>query len=114
MMSEIKILIVENNRLEADDIRASLLEKGYQVVGIASTGPKAIEQDELQQPDVIIMDIELDGPISGIETAQRIQDKRDIPILFLTSKTDAETIGAADVVDFPTTLPNPLTARNLA
>ncbi|SHF00539.1 PAS domain S-box-containing protein/diguanylate cyclase (GGDEF) domain-containing protein [Caldanaerobius fijiensis DSM 17918] len=85
-----RILIVEDSRLNAQ-ITADILKKyGYQAE-IVRTGEEAVEKVKSEQnPDLILMDIELGGEIDGIETTRIIQQFTDIPVLFLTANTSKE------------------------
>ena len=87
-----QILIVEDERIIAADIEQFLKKRGYSVVGIASTGEKALELVALHQPDLILMDVILKGDMNGIATVQRIREHYDIPIIWLTAYSDDSTI----------------------
>lgn len=95
-----KILIVEDEYVVALNIKSQIQRLGHPVVGIAGTGHKAIELATDMQPDLILMDIQLRGPMDGIDTATLIRDKFGIPIVYLTAFTDARTLERAS-----TTLP---------
>ena len=86
-----KILIVEDQSVIAIDLKKSLSDKGYVVVGITDNSEDAINKADECRPDLILMDIMLKGEKSGIETAELIKKKQDIPIIFLTALTDVET-----------------------
>ncbi|MCA1758650.1 MAG: response regulator, partial [Bacteroidales bacterium] len=83
MNSKYKILIVEDEILVATDIQESLESLGYTVQGIADTGLKAIEAVENKLPDLILMDINLKGEMTGIEAAKIISKESDVPIIYL-------------------------------
>ena len=78
------ILIVENNHLHAKEIEQHLLEMNYLVAGHATNGKDAIKMSKETQPNSVIMDIELDDDMSGIEAALSIQQNLGIPIIYLT------------------------------
>ncbi|HHW01585.1 MAG TPA: PAS domain S-box protein [Thermoanaerobacterales bacterium] len=85
-----KILIVEDSRLNAQ-ITADILSKYGYKTEMVRTGEEAIEKARSSQgPDLILMDIELEGKIDGIDAARIIQRFKDIPILFLTANTSKE------------------------
>src|SRR5207245_5094917 len=67
----------------------------HDVVGLASTGREAITLAEAEQPDIILMDIWLAGPMSGIEAARQIRQRLDIPIVFVTAHSDESTLRQA-------------------
>jgi diguanylate cyclase (GGDEF)-like protein/PAS domain S-box-containing protein len=85
-----KILIVEDSRLNAQITSDILSKYGYKTE-MVRTGEEAVEKARSSQgPDLILMDIELEGKIDGIDTARIIQQSKDIPILFLTANTNKE------------------------
>lgn len=94
-MSDYKVLIVEDELLVSADIEESLEILGYTVVGAVATGKDAIASVEKQLPDVILMDIMLKGDMTGIEAANIIRKKHDVPIIYLTANADVGTIEKA-------------------
>ncbi len=91
-MPQVSILIVEDERIVATDIRQRLTSVGYTVVGIASTGEEAIEMTERTSPELVLMDITLKGEMDGVQAAAAILSQRDIPILYLTAHADSGTL----------------------
>lgn len=85
-----KILIVEDQNIIAMDLKKSLHERGYEIVGICDNCEDAIKFANENQPDVILMDIMLNGERNGIETAELIIEEHDIPIIYLTALTDVD------------------------
>lgn len=94
-MSKIKILIVEDEQLMALDLKEKLEEMEFIVTGITVTGEQTIEQVRLTQPDLVLMDIVIEGNIDGIETADRVRRMFNIPVIYLTAFTDSETMNRA-------------------
>ena len=94
-MSKANILIVEDESIIALDIRNSLESNGYQVAGQADRGEDAISQAGRLRPDLILMDISLKGNMNGIEAAEQIRAKFDIPVIFISAYTDASIIELA-------------------
>ena len=94
-MNKTNILIVEDEAIVAKDIQQSLKKAGYNVVGVASTGEKAIELANEKKPDLVLMDIMLKGPMSGIEAAEEIRLALNIPVVFLTAYADESTFNKA-------------------
>lgn len=93
MKNVLQIYIVEDEKIVALDIRNHLTSIGHEVVGISSSGEECLENlKTLKKPDLILMDINLSGELSGIETAKVINDKMNIPIVFLTAYTDDHTL----------------------
>ncbi|HWI57310.1 MAG TPA: response regulator, partial [Bacillota bacterium] len=98
-MPEARIQIVEDETIVAMDIERGLKRLGYRVVGMASTGPGAIQLAEQQQPDLVLMDIRLQGAMDGIEAGRQIRQRFHIPILFLTAYADEDTVHRAKVAE---------------
>jgi CheY-like chemotaxis protein len=80
-----KILIVEDERIIAEDIRKCVLNCNYDVIGIVPTGQDTLLIVKEQKPDLILMDIMLEGKLDGIETAEKIISKYDIPVIYITA-----------------------------
>ncbi len=97
MKSNYKILIVEDEILVATDIQESLESLGYTVQGMVDTGLKAIAAVEKELPDLILMDINLKGEMTGIEAAKTISKDSDVPIIYLTANADIDTVNKAKV-----------------
>ena len=93
------ILLVEDNAVVAFEMQHRLHQLGYTVQGIIATGEEAVEAVATQPPSLILMDIFLDGPMDGIEAAQRILKNTQIPIIFLTGHDDEETLGRAKITE---------------
>jgi len=92
-----KILIVENERIIAEDLKRILLGFGYDVIEMAATGLNAINIAQTMKPDLILMDIILEGTMDGVEAAEQIRDKCDIPVVYLTAYADKKTLEIAKV-----------------
>ncbi len=98
-MTHANILIVEDERIVAKDIDERLKELGYKVAGTVSTGEKAVEKAEVLHPDLVLMDIRLKGDMDGIETAETIKNRFDIPVIYLTAYADEATLERAKVTE---------------
>lgn len=96
-MAKPKILIVEDENIVAKDIQNSLKKLGYIVPSIISSGEKAIEEAQDLRPDLILMDIMLKGDMTGIEAANIIKERYDIPVIFLTAYADENTLNKAKI-----------------
>jgi len=95
-MSEITILIVEDELLIAKNLTIKLKRLGYKVSEIVSSGAEAIATVNLNKPDLILMDIAIKGDLDGIETMEKIQDIGDIPVIYLTAYADQKTMERAE------------------
>jgi PAS domain S-box-containing protein len=89
------VLIVEDESVNAAVIDHRLKKLGYPVAGIATSGEEAIELVQQTKPDVVLMDIQLEGKIDGVEAAITIRKKTGIPVVYLTGNSDEETIERA-------------------
>jgi DNA-binding LytR/AlgR family response regulator len=98
-MGKISVLVVEDESIVSKDIQYSLKKLGYNVVGVAATGQKAIELCGEKLPDIILMDIMLKGDINGIEASTRIKESYNIPVIFLTAYADENTLSKAKVTE---------------
>lgn len=98
-MSKPNILVVEDESIVSKDIQHSLKKLGYNVVGAAATGEKALELVRSERPDIVLMDIMLKGEMNGIETAEIIRNELAIPVIFLTAYADESTLAKAKVTE---------------
>ena len=80
-----RILIVEDERLIAIDLQRRLTRLGYTVVALAASGAEAIQEALALHPDVVLMDIRLQGDMDGVEAAQQIHASAAIPVVFMTA-----------------------------
>jgi two-component system response regulator LytT len=93
------ILVVEDESIVRKDIERSLTKLGYNVIGQADTGEKAIELAAQLKPDLALMDIMLKGEMTGIEAAEIIKGNTDIPVIFLTAYADEATLNKAKITE---------------
>lgn len=89
------ILIVDDEWLIAFNLQLSLQKLGYKIAGTARTADEALEMAERTNPDLILMDIRIEGELDGIQAAEKIQKKMDIPVIFMTAFADEETFNRA-------------------
>ncbi|MBD1936982.1 ATP-binding protein [Microcoleus sp. FACHB-68] len=94
-MTKASIIIVEDERIIALDLKNSLKNLGYAVNAIVSSGEKAIEKVAEIHPDLVLMDIMLQGNMDGVEAAEVIRTLYQVPVVFLTSHTDETTLEKA-------------------
>ena len=101
------IMLVEDEAMSAMDLKEDLLRLGYQVPAVVASGEAAVRLAGEIRPDLILMDIVLDGPMSGIDAAAAIRKSQAIPIIYLTAHTDEETIDKAKLTEPFGYLPKP-------
>lgn len=95
-MENVKVLIVEDEIIVARHIEDTLLSLGYSVAGMVSSGEEAIKLcGEAPRPDVVLMDIMLEGDVDGIDAARKIRKDYSIPIIFLTAFSNEKTLHRA-------------------
>lgn len=95
-MDAVRVLIVEDESIIAMTLRHTLADLGYEVIDTVSSGKAAIQAVSQGGIDLILMDINIDGNIDGIETASRIRQQHNIPVIYLTSYADDQTILRAE------------------
>ncbi len=98
-MASIKILVVEDEAIVARDIRSQLAAMGYTPVGHATAGEQAIAMAGALRPDLVLMDIQLVGPMDGVVAAQAIRDQFFIPVVFLTAFAADDIIARAKLTE---------------
>src|SRR5688500_1135440 len=91
----LSILLVEDEGIVAQDLQETLIHLGYRVVGVASEGVQAVCMAEELQPNLIVMDVGLQGEVDGIQAARMILERFHIPVIFLTGHRDVETLQRA-------------------
>ncbi len=95
MSDKTQILVVEDEGIVAKDLQAMLRDLGYHVPLTVGTGELALKAAIENQPDLILMDIQLRGNMDGIETSALISSQRDVPIVYLTANSDEATLQRA-------------------
>src|SRR6056297_1081124 len=98
-MSQLKVQIVEDEGVVALDIRRHLESFGYKVVGAYASGEEAISNFKANDPDLVLMDIRLQGEMDGIEAAQIIRERYNVPVIILTAYADEKTIERAKFIE---------------
>ena len=98
-MEKIRILIVEDEGLIARDVEDMVRNAGYEVCAVVGTGEEAVEKAESTRPDLILMDIILRGTMDGVEAAEKIRERFNIPVIYLTAHTDENTLQRAKLTE---------------
>jgi AmiR/NasT family two-component response regulator len=98
-MERNRILVVEDERIVAEDLRYTLEHVGYDVVGLVSSGEKAIEKAGELLPDLVLMDVNLDGEMDGIAAADIIRTRHGTPVIYLTAFSNTQTLSRARDTD---------------
>jgi PAS domain S-box-containing protein len=114
MTAKARLLIVEDEGIVAFNIQKRLERLGYSVVGNVSSGEEAIDIVVEANPDLVLMDIKLEGNVDGIEAAAQIRDRFHIPVVYLTAYTDEETLNRAKLTEPYGYILKPFEARDLS
>lgn len=112
-MSKIKIGIVEDEVIIADNLSNTLIHLGYDVAEPTASFAEAIAMIETEKPDLILLDIQLKGIKDGIDLAWKIKEDYHLPFIFLTANADAATVQRAKLVAPPAYLVKPFSKDDL-
>ncbi len=91
-MEATKVLVIEDEQFIADDISAALVRLGYEVCGVFDNGREAISSVGRLKPDIALVDVTIKGDLDGLQTATKINELIDIPIVYLTANQSSEVI----------------------
>jgi PAS domain S-box-containing protein len=98
-MDKAQILVVEDDNIVVMELEDSLQSLGYAVSDVASYGKEAVEKAAERRPDLVLMDIRLKGNVNGIDAAQEIRERFDIPVVYLTAYSDEDTLQRAKITE---------------
>ena len=107
-----KIIITEDERIIAEDLKLTLQSFGHEVTAICTSGEEAVTKTRELHPDLIFMDIQLKGKLTGIEAAHILKNSK-IPVIFCTAYSDHKTIMQAASVDHSGYLIKPIMENEL-
>lgn len=94
-MSNVSILIIEDEVIIAQDIASKIQKLGYDVAAIKHHSEKAVDYLSFHTPDLVLCDIRIKGPRDGIEIAEIVRKNKGVPFIFLTSLSDRSTLERA-------------------
>ena len=94
-MAQPQILLVEDELIVAQNIKVVLRKAGYEVPAIFCSGEEAIQGADQIRPDLVLMDIQLQGEMLGLEAAEQIRTRFDIPVVYLTAYADESSLQRA-------------------
>jgi DNA-binding NarL/FixJ family response regulator len=94
-MPKPRILIIEDEALTVAALKHELTALGYEIAGAADNAPEAMKVADTCRPDLVLMDIQLAGPVSGVVAAIAIRGLLHIPVIFLTAHSDNKTVSSA-------------------
>lgn len=90
-----KVLIVEDDKFLAAIFALFIKDMGFEVVGRCRSGVEAVELCNSLEPNVVLMDIHLEGEMDGIQAAEKIQRELEIPVIFISSDTSSSVVERA-------------------
>ena len=90
-----KILLVEDDRITSRLLQKYIIDIGYILTSALSSGEEALREIDLNEPDLVLMDINLEGKLDGIESAKSIMQKHSLPVVYITSSSDYSTLERA-------------------
>ncbi len=108
-----KILVVEDDRFITAVYTLFLKNLGYEIVASCKSGMEALEECEVRKPDIVLMDIHIEGELDGIQTAERIRRGCEIPVIFVSGDTSSEVVGRAVISNSYGYLVKPVTEKEL-
>ena len=95
MVEKARIMVVEDEAVISMEIQERLTKMGHLVCGTAASGDEAVSVATAKHPDLILMDVQLRGDVDGVQTAERIRDRIEIPVIYLTAFADDRTVERA-------------------
>ena len=112
-MFSLKILITEDDTVSALLLKKALEKNHHQIIGMADSGEIALEILEKNHADIVMMDINLSGKLDGIKTTEIINEKYNIPVVYLTASSDSETLQKVAVTNPSAYVIKPFNIREL-
>ncbi|MBL7884854.1 MAG: response regulator [Bacteroidia bacterium] len=112
-MMKKKIVIVEDEAIVAMENKMNLTVAGFDVIACYSKGEDVLLHVNQMNPDLILMDIKLKGNYSGIDTVERMREKNNIPVLFVTGNSDNTTLQQLKVISNTSYLLKPVLTNDL-
>ena len=109
-----KVLIIEDEAIISFGYRLQIERMGFEVIGVARSSAEAEALIALERPDLMIMDVYLKGPKTGLELAQEIHAKDPIPVVFLTASTKPEVVEAIRALKDSQYLAKPISSDGLS
>ena len=112
-MTRHQIMVVEDESIVAEDMKAMLEGFGYNVPAVAFSGEEAVRKAFDTHPDLVLMDIVLKGQMSGVEAVERIRSRYNIPVVYVTAYADEKTVRRAKATEPYGYILKPFDAREL-
>lgn len=114
MENKVKIVIVEDEFIIAEELKEKLIQFGYKVFGPFDNSDEALKEIGILKPDVVLMDINIKGTMDGVELAEKVSKEGEIAIIFLSALSDSSTVERAKKIKPAAYIIKPYEDRNLA
>lgn len=111
--SPLKIILVEDDQITSKLISKTVVDAGFELLKVICHGEEAIEQIPLLKPDIVLMDIMLEGKMNGIDAARHLKFKYSVPIIYITAHSDPETVKKASDTEPYGYILKPINRQNL-
>ncbi len=108
-----KVLIVEDDRFISTILSMFIKDLGHKLIGKCETGTEAVEMCKKEKPDVVLMDIHIEGEMDGIQTTEKLKNEFDIPVIYVSSDTSSYIIERAIVTNSYGFLVKPVNKKEL-
>lgn len=108
-----KVLVVEDDRFISTILAMFLKDLGHELVGKCETGTEAVEMCRKEKPDVVLMDIHIEGELDGIQTTEKLKNEFDVPVIYVSSDTSSYIIERAIVTNSYGFLVKPVNKKEL-
>ncbi len=112
-MENLRVVIVEDELIIAEDLRQTLEAEGYVIAGCFDSAEESLEKIGALQPDLVMIDIRLKGPMTGIDLASRLRNMLSVPFIFVTASSDEKTYRLAKSTSPQAFLVKPFNSRSL-
>lgn len=110
---KIQVLIVEDDAFQALLVDKLIMKMGFLTMGKVASGEEAIKSALEKKPDIILMDISLEGEIDGITAVEKIKEKENIPVIYITGNSDSYNLDRAEKTGFVDYLIKPISGKML-
>lgn len=109
----IEVLIVEDDAFQALLVEKLIIKMGFSTIGKVASGEDAIKTALEKKPAIILMDISLEGEIDGITAVEKIREKENIPVIYITGNSDSYNLDRAEKTGFVDYLIKPISGKML-
>ncbi len=108
-----RVLIVEDCHIQSTVVKKMLESENYTVTAVCRSSQEALESVKIEQPDIILMDIYIEGEVNGVETMKKIRESYPIPVIFITALTKSDLHEEASSMSASRLLAKPISKGEL-